>query len=390
MDYNFDEVVCRKHTDALKLEALAPRWGRTDLLPMWVADMDFKTPPFIVEVMKKRMECEIFGYTAKPESWYEAIINWQARRHQWTIAKEMISFVPGVVPALAMAVQAFTERGEKVMIQQPVYNPFAQVIRNNHRELVNCPLELKDGQYHINFEVFEEKIKGCKLFLFCHPHNPGGRVWTREELQKVVTICAQNNVIVVADEIHADLTLPPYQHIPFATVSEEAAQTSVVFASPSKAFNMAGLATSYAVIANPTLRRRFESYVEGNELAAGNVFAFNTVVAAYNKGEEWLQQMLKYVQGNVDEVIHYIEKYIPQLKVIVPQASYLVFIDFSALQLSQKEIVALCTDKAHLALNDGAIYGEEGKGYMRINLACPRSVVKQALIQLKEAVRSIN
>ena len=390
MDYNFDEVVCRKHTDALKLEAVAPRWGRTDLLPMWVADMDFKTPPFIVEVMKKRMECEVFGYTARPESWYEAIISWQARRHQWTITKEMISFVPGVVPALAMAVQAFTERGEKVMIQQPVYNPFAQVIRNNHRELVNCPLELKDGQYHINFEVFEEKIKGCKLFLFCHPHNPGGRVWTREELQKVATICAQNNVIVVADEIHADLTLPPYQHIPFATVSEEAAQNSVVFASPSKAFNMAGLATSYAVIANPTLRRRFESYVEGNELAAGNVFAFNTVVAAYNKGEEWLQQMLNYVQGNVDEVIHYIEKYIPQLKVIVPQASYLVFIDFSALQLSQKEIVALCTDKAHLALNDGAIYGEEGKGYMRINLACPRSVVKQALIQLKEAVRSIN
>lgn len=390
MDYNFDEVVCRKHTDALKLEALAPRWGRTDLLPMWVADMDFKTPPFIVEVMKKRMECEVFGYTARPESWYEAIISWQARRHQWTITKEMISFVPGVVPALAMAVQSFTERGEKVMIQQPIYNPFAQVVRNNHRELVNCPLELKDGQYHINFEVFEEKIKGCKLFLFCHPHNPGGRVWTREELQKVAAICAQNNVIIVADEIHADLTLPPYQHIPFATVSEEAAQNSVVFASPSKAFNMAGLATSYAVIANPTLRRRFESYVEGNELAAGNVFAFNTVVAAYNKGEEWLQQMLNYVQGNVDEVIHYIEKYIPQLKVIVPQASYLVFIDFSALQLSQKEIVALCTDKAHLALNDGAIYGEEGKGYMRINLACPRSVVKQALIQLKEAVRSIN
>lgn len=390
MDYNFDEVVCRKHTDALKLEALAPRWGRTDLLPMWVADMDFKTPPFIVEVMKKRMECEVFGYTARPESWYEAIISWQARRHQWTITKEMISFVPGVVPALAMAVQSFTERGEKVMIQQPVYNPFAQVVRNNHRELVNCPLELKDGQYHINFEVFEEKIKGCKLFLFCHPHNPGGRVWTREELQKVAAICAQNNVIIVADEIHADLTLPPYQHIPFATVSEEATQNSVVFASPSKAFNMAGLATSYAVIANPTLRRRFESYVEGNELAAGNVFAFNTVVAAYNKGEEWLQQMLNYVQGNVDEVIHYIEKYIPQLKVIVPQASYLVFIDFSALQLSQKEIVSLCTDKAHLALNDGAIYGEEGKGYMRINLACPRSVVKQALIQLKEAVRSIS
>ena len=389
MNYNFDEVVCRKHTDALKLEALAPRWGRTDLLPMWVADMDFKTPPFIVEVMKKRMECEVFGYTVKPESWYEAIISWQKRRHKWTITKEMISFVPGVVPALAMAVQAFTQRGEKVMIQQPVYNPFAQVIRNNHRELVNCPLELKDGQYHINFKLFEKKIKGCKLFLFCHPHNPGGRVWTREELEKVATICAQNNVIIVADEIHADLTLLPYEHIPFASVSEEAKQNSVVFASPSKAFNMAGLATSYAVIANPTLRRRFESYVEGNELAAGNVFAFNTVVAAYNKGEEWLQQMLTYVQGNIDEVVSYIKENIPQLKVIIPQASYLVFIDFSALHLNQKDIVALCTNRAHLALNDGSIYGEEGNGYMRINLACPRSVVRQALAQLKDAITSI-
>ena len=389
MNYNFDEVVCRKHTDALKLEALASRWGRTDLLPMWVADMDFKTPPFIVEVMKKRMECEVFGYTAKPESWYEAIISWQKRRHKWTITKEMISFVPGVVPALAMAVQAFTQPGEKVMIQQPVYNPFAQVIRNNHRKLVNCPLELKDGQYHINFKLFEKKIKGCKLFLFCHPHNPGGRVWTREELKKVATICAQNNVIIVADEIHADLTLLPYEHIPFASVSEEAKQNSVVFASPSKAFNMAGLATSYAVIANPTLRRRFESYVEGNELAGGNVFAFNTVVAAYNKGEEWLQQMLTYVQGNIDEVVSYIKENIPQLKVIIPQASYLVFIDFSALQLNQKDIVALCTNRAHLALNDGSIYGEEGNGYMRINLACPRSMVRQALAQLKDAITSI-
>ena len=389
MKYNFDELIDRTGTDALKLEALQPRWGRTDLLPMWVADMDFKTPPFIVEVMKKRMECEVFGYTAKPESWYEAIISWQKRRHKWTITKEMISFVPGVVPALAMAVQAFTQRGEKVMIQQPVYNPFAQVIRNNHRELVNCPLELKDGQYHINFKLFEKKIKGCKLFLFCHPHNPGGRVWTREELKKVATICAQNNVIIVADEIHADLTLLPYEHIPFASVSEEAKQNSVVFASPSKAFNMAGLATSYAVIANPTLRRRFESYVEGNELAAGNVFAFNTVVAAYNKGEEWLQQMLTYVQGNIDEVVSYIKENIPQLKVIIPQASYLVFIDFSALQLNQKDIVALCTNRAHLALNDGSIYGEEGNGYMRINLACPRSVVRQALAQLKDAITSI-
>ena len=388
MKYNFDELIDRTGTDALKLEALQPRWGRTDLLPMWVADMDFKTPPFVVATIKKRLECEIFGYTSKPDAWYESIISWQKRRHQWEISKEMLSFVPGVVPALAMAVQAFTEVGDKVMIQQPVYNPFMLVVKNNHRELVNCPLYLENGQYHIDFELFEEKIQGCKLFLFCHPHNPGGRVWTREELQKVAAICERNKVIVVADEIHADLTFAPYTHIPYATISEEAKKHSVVFASASKAFNMAGFASSYAVISNPTLRRRFNSYVEGNELAAGNVFAFNTTVAAYNEGETWLSEMLEYVQENIQFLTNYIAEHLPMLKVIVPQASYLVFIDFSALQLTQKELVALCTHKAHLALNDGSIYGEEGKGFMRINMACARSVVAQALKQLKEAIKS--
>ena len=388
MKYNFDELIDRTGTDALKLEALQPRWGRTDLLPMWVADMDFKTPLFVVATIKKRLECEIFGYTSKPDAWYESIISWQKRRHQWEISKEMLSFVPGVVPALAMAVQAFTEVGDKVMIQQPVYNPFMLVVKNNHRELVNCPLYLENGQYHIDFELFEEKIKGCKLFLFCHPHNPGGRVWTREELQKVAAICERNKVIVVADEIHADLTFAPYTHIPYATISEEAKMHSVVFASASKAFNMAGFASSYAVISNPTLRGRFNSYVEGNELAAGNVFAFNTTVAAYNEGETWLLEMLDYVQENIQFLTNYIAEHLPMLKVIVPQASYLVFIDFSALQLTQKELVALCTHKAHLALNDGSIYGEEGKGFMRINMACARSVVAQALKQLKEAIKS--
>lgn len=390
MNYNFDEINNRCNSDALKLEALEPRWGRTDLLPMWVADMDFKTPPFVVNALKKRMECEIFGYTAKPKAWYQAIIDWQERRFGWEITPEMISFTPGVVPALAMAVQAFTEKGDKVLIQQPVYFPFSLAVVNNDRTLVNSPLELKDGQYQINFEKLEQDIKGCKLFLFCHPHNPGGRVWTCEELQKVAHICHKNNVIIVSDEIHADLTLPPYRHIPFANVNDEARNNCITFASPSKAFNLAGFATSYAVIENPKLRKTFQQYVENNMLLAdGNVFAFQTVIAAYTHGEAWLAQLLDYIQENINFTVDFIKTHIPKLNVIVPQASYLIFIDFRQLNLSQNEIVNLCVDKAHLALNNGAMYGKEGEGFMRINLACPKSVVEKALLQLKKAVNEM-
>ncbi|GET44811.1 aminotransferase [Capnocytophaga felis] len=386
MIYNFDQINDRSKSDALKLEALEPRWGRNDLLPMWIADMDFKTPPFIINALKKRMECEIFGYTAKPKAWYDSIVNWQKRRFGWEITPEMISFSPGVVPALAMAVQAFTNKGDKVLIQQPVYQPFSLVVENNDRVLINSPLELIDGKYQINFDKLEKDIKGCKLFLFCHPHNPGGRVWTREELKKVAHICHKNNVVIVSDEIHADLTLPPHKHIPFASVSEEARMNTIMFGSPSKAFNLAGFSTSYAVIENPELRKKFQGYVDGNMLGDGNVFAFQTVIAAYTEGEEWLKQLLAYIQGNIDFLVDYVHKHIPRVKTIVPEASYLVFLDFRDLNLCHKSIVDLCTEKAFLALNDGAMYGKEGEGFMRINLACPRSIIEKALTQLKKAV----
>lgn len=386
MIYNFDEINDRSNSDALKLEALAPRWGRTDLLPMWVADMDFKTPPFIINRLKKRLECEILGYTSKPDEWFSSIIEWQKRRFDWHISPEMISYVPGVVPALAFAVQAFTEKGDKVLIQQPVYYPFSWVIEQNDRTLINSPLELVKGQYQINFEKFEQDVKGCKLFLFCNPHNPGGRVWTREELEKIAHICHKNNVIVVSDEIHADLTLSPYQHIPFSKVNEEARMNCITFASPSKAFNIAGLTTSYSVIENPTLNRIFQKHLNKCMLTDGNVFAFQSVIAAYTEGEEWLSQLLNYIQKNIDFAVDYIEKNIPKLKFIVPQASYLLFIDFRELKLCQKSIVELCVNEAHLALNDGSMYGKEGEGFMRINLACPKSVVEKALSQLAKAV----
>ena len=385
MKYNFDEVIDRRGSDSLKLEALLPRWGREDLIPMWVADMDFRTPPFIIDSVKKRIECEIFGYTDKPNTWYQSIINWQKKRHQLAITKEMISFIPGVVPAIVMAIEAFTKMGEQVLIQPPVYYPFAAAIRNTGRKVITNPLLLGNLQYYIDFDDFEKKVKTCKLFILCNPHNPGGRVWSKEELEKLAAICLKYQVLMISDEIHADLTLPSYKHISLASLSEEIAMNTVTFSSASKTFNMAGLASAYAIIPNPQVRQKFLDKTVGYMLTDGNIFAFQTTVAAYEQGEEWLNQLLAYVQGNIDFLTQYIDQHLPKVKYLVPQASYLVFLDFRALGLSQKELVSFCTNKAHLALVDGSVFGEEGKGFMRINLASPRSVIEKALEQLKEA-----
>ena len=385
MKYNFDEVIDRRGSDSLKLEALLPRWGREDLIPMWVADMDFRTPPFIIDSVKKRIECEIFGYTEKPNTWYQSIINWQKKRHQLAITKEMISFIPGVVPAIVMAIEAFTKVGEQVLIQPPVYYPFAAAIRNTGRKVITNPLLLGNLQYYIDFDDFEKKVKTCKLFIFCNPHNPGGRVWSKEELEKLAAICLKYQVLMISDEIHADLTLPSYKHISLASLSEEIAMNTVTFSSASKTFNMAGLASAYAIIPNPQVRQKFLDKTVGYMLTDGNIFAFQTTVAAYEQGEEWLNQLLAYVQGNIDFLTQYIDQYLPKVKYLVPQASYLVFLDFRALGLSQKELVSFCTNKAHLALVDGSVFGEEGKGFMRINLASPRSIIEKSLEQIKEA-----
>lgn len=385
MKYNFDEVIDRRGSDSLKLEALLPRWGREDLIPMWVADMDFRTPPFIIDSVKKRIECEIFGYTEKPNTWYQSIINWQKKRHQLAITKEMISFIPGVVPAIVMAIEAFTKVGEQVLIQPPVYYPFAAAIRNTGRKVITNPLLLGNLQYYIDFDDFEKKVKTCKLFILCNPHNPGGRVWSKEELEKLAAICLKYQVLMISDEIHADLTLPSYKHISLASLSEEIAMNTVTFSSASKTFNMAGLASAYAIIPNPQVRQKFLDKTVGYMLTDGNIFAFQTTVAAYEQGEEWLNQLLPYVQGNIDFLTQYIDQYLPKVKYLVPQASYLVFLDFRSLGLSQKELVSFCTNKAHLALVDGSVFGEEGKGFMRINLASPRSIIEKALEQLKEA-----
>lgn len=387
MKYNFNETIDRKGTDALKVEALSPRWGRTDLLPLWVADMDFKAPPFITETVEKRLINGIFGYTSAPDEWYSSIMKWHKKRNQWNIEKDMISFLSGVVPGLSIAVQCFTKPNDKILIMPPVYYPFRLAIENNKRIAVNSPLDLINGEYRINFERFEQDIKGCKLLLLCNPHNPGGKVWTKDELIKIAKICKENNVLVVSDEIHSDLTFSPYKHHVFSSVCEEARENSIVLNASSKAFNLAGFCSAYAITENTEIRNKFNTFLEEKMLGEPNVFAYITTVSAYENGEEWLNQAKEYIFSNIQFLDEYLKGYTPKIKAIIPQASYLVFLDCRELNLNQEDLDKFFVGKAHLALNNGESYGEVGKGFMRINLATPRKIVEQALQQIKTAYK---
>ena len=385
MKYDFDQVIDRRGTSAIKVEGVKEIWGRDDLLPLWIADMDFATAPFVTEAIRRRLENPVLGYTAKPDSYYQAIINWNKNRYGLEVEKEMIHFVPGIVPGLGMALNTFTEPGDKVMIQPPVYGPFHWLNTRGDRTLVTNPLKLVDGTYRMDMDAFRQQIKGCKVFILCNPHNPGGIVWTEEELNEVADICYEEGVLVFSDEIHADLTLPPHKHRPFATVSEKARMNSVTFMSPSKAFNMPGLTASHVLIFNPDLRVKFNKFIEACELDLGHAFAFLAVEAAYSHGTEWLDQCLAYIQGNIDYVDTFLQAHAPKIKVIRPQASYLLWLDCRDMGLSQEALVDFFVDKAHLALNDGLAFGEEGRGFMRLNAGTPRSVLEQALKQLAEA-----
>lgn len=383
--YDFDRVIDRHGTDALKVDAVQGVWGRNDLLPLWVADMDFATPPFVLEELRARLQHEVLGYTVRTPRWESAIVAWQKGRYDWNIQKNWLNFVPGIVPGIAFAISCFTQPGDTILIQPPVYHPYIHVPQNLGRTLRENTLKLVDGQYQIDFSHFEKDVKGCKLFLLCHPHNPGGRVWRSDELLKIAEICHREGVIVISDEIHADLTLPPYHHVPFAKLSREAAECSVTLMSPSKAFNMAGLTSSYSIISNPDLREKFHRYLENSELNLGHLFAFNSVAAAYSHGTEWLDQMLAYVQGNIDYVESFLKTYTPLIGMIRPQASYLIFLDGRKLNLSQSELNRFFVEDAHLALNDGAMFGKEGAGFMRLNVASSRKVIEEAMRRLKMA-----
>lgn len=390
MKYNFDEIIDRTHTGSLKIEALNTIWGRTDLLPLWVADMDFRTPPFIIKALKERIEHEIFGYTTPDEGYYTSISEWVKKQYGMPAGRESIHYIPGIVPGIHFAINALTEKGDKIMIQPPVYHPFKQVINATGRKLVTNPLKLVDNHFEMDFESMEQNIKGCKVFILCNPHNPGGVVWSRETLEKVAEICEKNQTLVFSDEIHADMTLPPHHHIPFAMINEQAKMNSITFMSPSKAFNMPGIVASHVIVFHPSVRRRLFFYLMENDLDAGNVFAFNAVKTAYTQGEEWLKQMLQYVQGNIDYVTGYLKKKMPKIKVMQPEASFLLFLNCNELGFStQKGLEDFFVDKAHLALNSGTLFGEEGKGFMRLNVASPRKRIEQAMSQLEEAYQKL-
>lgn len=339
--------------------------------------------------MKKRLEHEVLGYTFACKEWSESIINWVKERHGWTIREEMLTFTPGIVRGLAFVIHCFTQKGDKIMVMPPVYHPFFLVTQKNEREVVFSPLVLKDEQYYIDFDRFRQDIQGCKLLILSNPHNPGGRVWTKEELSQIADICYESGTLVISDEIHADLTLPPYKHPTFALISEKARMNSLVFMSPSKAFNMPGLASSYAIIENDELRHRFRTYMEASEFSEGHLFAYLSVAAAYSHGTEWLDQVIAYIKGNVDFTETYLKEHIPAIKMIRPQASYLIFLDCRALGLNQEELNRLFVEDAHLALNDGTTFGKEGEGFMRLNVACPRVTLERALKQLEQAVMDL-
>ena len=385
-DYNFDEIIERQGTDSVKWDGIKTIWGRDDLKAMWVADMDFRTPPFVIEALRKRLDHEVLGYTFACKEWSESIMHWLHERYNWDIKSEMLLFTPGIVRGLAYVIQCFTTENEKVMVMPPVYHPFFLVPQRSKRNVVFCPLLLQEGQYDIDFERFRKEIVGCKLLILSNPHNPGGRVWTSEELACIADICYENHVLVVSDEIHADLTLPPYRHSTFALVSEKARINSLVFMSPSKAFNMPGLASSYVIIENDELRHYFHAFMEAGEFHEGHMFAYLSVAAAYMHGKEWLKQVVDYIKGNIDFMEEYLKEHLPVISMIRPQASYLVFLDCRKLGLEQKELNRFFVEEAHLALNDGMTFGREGKGFMRMNVACPRAVLIEALDQLQHAV----
>lgn len=387
MKYDFDTPVSRKKTSALKYDALIPRWGREDLLPLWIADMDFRTPNFIIQALEKRLHQGVLGYTKQPKYFFEAIKHWVYHRHQWSIEPEQIVYAPGIVPGICTAIECFTKPGDKILIQPPVYHPFSMLICENNRKVVNNPLRLSNGRYEIDFEHFEKSVKDCKMFILCNPHNPGGRIWSKEELAQIADICDKFGVLVVSDEIHADLALPGHKHTCYATVSEKARLHSLTYMAASKAFNVAGLSSSYMITQNPELLAKYRQFTEGKESAHGHIFAYDALVAAYTQpeGEEWLHAMLEYVQENINYVNHRLTTEMPRIKAMQPEASFLIFLDCRDLNLPQDELVNFFVDGAHLALNDGASFGEEGIGWMRLNIGHPRAELKQALDQLKEA-----
>lgn len=388
--YDFDEIIDRRSSDSIKW-ATGLVFGSAEATPMWVADMDFRAPQPVIDELIKRAQHGIFGYPERPTSFYHSIANWWQRRHNWNVEKPWIVTASGVVPSLGLAVLAFTNPGDKVIIQSPVYPPFFDIIENNGRQLIANRLKTDGRRYEMDFDDLEQKAKDqrARLLMLCSPHNPVGRVWTAEELQRLGEICLKNNLLVVSDEIHCDLVFPSHRHIPIASLSPELAKITITLSAPTKTFNIAGLGAAYALITDPDLRDRFCNQVEALHLSSSNIFGMLGLETAYDLGEEWLNQLLSYLECNLDTLEQFFQTRIPRIKVYRPQGTYLVWLDCNGLGMTPDELKRFMITKAKLALNDGIPFGPGGQGYMRMNVACPRATLQAALEQLESAVNSL-
>lgn len=391
MAYNFDKIVERRGTGALKYEALGPRYGNPDLLPLWVADMDFETPQFITEALRKRLEHSLYGYTVEPPELWPTIIEWIEKHHDWRVKREWLSYIPGIVKGIGLAVNFFSRPGDKVIIQPPVYHPFRLTPQGNGRRVVMNPLrENSDGSYSMDFdnltEVWDED---CKILILSNPHNPAGICWDKETLKRLADFCHDHHILVLSDEIHCDMTLWGNRHVPFATVSEKAAQCSITFGAPSKTFNIAGIVSSWAIVPNDSIRRTFYSWLSANELDEPHLFAPIATIAALKNGEQWRQEMLSYVEGNIDYVVSYCRDKLPGIRPLRPQASFLVWLDCRGLGLDHEGLIDLFERKAGLALNDGEMFGKGGEGFMRLNVGTARAVLQRAMEKIKKALTTM-
>ena len=386
MNYNFDEVIDRSRNRAAKYDERMKKFGRQDVIPLWVADMDFKTAQPIIDALKDKAEQGIFGYTSRPDSYFEAVRGWQGRRNGWEIKTEMMSWSLGVVPALSAIVKLFSQPGDSILIQTPVYSEFYDVTEAWGRTVLENKLVERDGAWSIDFEDFEEKVKQAKIFLLCSPHNPLGIVWTREELTRMAELCIANDVLLVSDEIHSDLVFHGKKHIPTATLSAEIGEKVISCISGTKTFNLAGLQASATIFPNEEMKKKYDRFFMGLDIHRNNAFSSVAMEAAFNEGEEWLEQLLDYLDGNFAFIKEYCEANIPKIRPTVPDATYLVWLDCRELGMDNEELRRFMIEDAGLGLNEGYTFGHSLSGYMRLNAACPRCVLKKALGQLKEAV----
>ncbi|KGX89603.1 cystathionine beta-lyase [Pontibacillus halophilus JSM 076056 = DSM 19796] len=383
----FTEIVDRTQTRSVKWDLVEKMFENQDVLPMWVADMDFKAPEAVIDALTERAQHGVFGYTVPDEYVHGTIQKWLSAKHDWNTNTDWLTYSPGVVPSLHTIVEALTNRGDSILIQTPVYPPFYSVIEDHEREILKNPLVLREGRYEIDFTSFEEELKkGVSLFILCNPHNPVGRVWTEEELRKMADLCLMYNVPIVSDEIHSDLIYRNHKHVPIASLSEDISKETITLLSPTKTFNLAGIQGSYIVTPDEHKKEKIDRQFGLQGIKMLNVFAITALEAAYTEGDEWLQELIDYLEGNKQYVIDTISTSTDKIKVIEPEGTYLIWLDCRGLGLEHEELKHFMQHKAKVGLNDGASFGEEGEGFMRINIACPRATLEEGIRRITEAL----